>query len=88
MEKKVSYLRDECKKKLPFGNDVPKFRDGILRFRDPENGLWRRYEDFCMRMTKDGLKAVNGFGLNGNIIGEGRDAHMVATNGTRVFLFN
>lgn len=80
----MNYLKEELKKKLPYGNKVGfKTDDGIWRFRDPGTGLWRRY---MTMLNKEG-KAQKGWGSTGEIIGEKKDMHFVTTNGIKVFMF-
>jgi len=80
----MGHLEDELKVKLRWGNRIGFDKQGnIWRWRDKENGLWKRYVTI---LDKDG-KARKGWGSTGEIIGEGVDKHFMTTNGNRVFMF-
>ena len=40
-------------KKMYNEGRIPDWHDGIARFRDPENGIWKRFKDWCIRDSVD-----------------------------------
>ena len=86
----MGHLKDELKEKRTYGGKISfKKDDGLWRFRGANCGLWRLYSDNAYNgKDKDGVpKLKNGWGSNGEIIGEGEDMHFVTTNGIKVFMF-
>ena len=41
------------RKKMYNEGRIPDWHDGIARFRDPENGIWKRFKDWCIRDSVD-----------------------------------
>lgn len=78
------------KKKIWNEGMMPNYKDGILRYRDPGNGLWKRLVDHQSqkdkesgrRVIKDEYKPVEKV-FNKDEIGE----YYVAKNGTKVYTF-
>ena len=65
----------------------PGFKDGIARFRDPENGLWKRYQDWCTRMDKTERVPFKGFEPeSGEELQDEIGTYYKTTNGTNVYV--
>lgn len=80
------------KKKIYNEGRVPDWHDGIWRFRDPENGLWKRYKDWCVtKTTEDGKileKTKKGFEfVTGEALTDKIGQYMICENGCKVYLF-
>jgi hypothetical protein len=76
-------------------NFIPKYKDGIIRYQDPENGLWKRLNDWQRKefTNKDTgvveMKLSPGFmPVSAEIFEDKIGRYYVAVNGMKVYKFD
>jgi hypothetical protein len=78
-------------------NFVPKYTDGIIRYQDPENGLWRRlweYQSYIEKSKDDNGKEIKTRKIRkeflpetGEVLRDKIGEYYIARNGIKVYSF-
>lgn len=78
-------------------NFVPKYTDGIIRYQDPENGLWRRlweYQSYVEKSKDDNGKEIKTRKIRkeflpetGEVLRDKIGEYYIARNGIKVYSF-
>jgi hypothetical protein len=72
-------------------NFVPNYKDSIARYRDPENGLWKRFKDWQTYVDKDTgeIKVKEGFQqATDEVFEDNIGKYTLCVNGIKLYKFD